>query len=292
MKFTNKHNFPPSLVAILSYDDYDYDDRENVLTASQIANSPVHQIILKKQHRNEIEVDVIDRVWSVLGSSTHSLLELVTVEGEEHEQRVYREFGKWIISGKYDVKKLLETNKLEIQDYKNTTKYKIRYGAIPTEWIIQLNTIKWIMTDIDKSLIEKLTIITIIKDLAPKDKFDNTFPSIPIKILNIPVIKNEDIELFIQSKIDAIENYNGKICTPEERWQSETKYSVKKIANKQASYNFDTIEEAQYYIDTHGRVTLWEPIKVIEGEDKRCVGYCEVNNFCVYWKEKYATKSE
>ena len=83
------------------------------------------------------------------------------------------------------------------------------------------------------------------------------------------------------------------MCTLKDRFNDGDKYAVKKKANKTATKLHDTLEEAQAHLDNLEKQypNIYE-IETRLGEDKKCLEYCSVCNFCPYYKEKYLNKGE
>ena len=72
------------------------------------------------------------------------------------------------------------------------------------------------------------------------------------------------------------------ICTEKERWRKDTAYAVIKKGGKRAIKLFDNEIDASIYANKNNA-----EVEVRYGEDTRCLGYCPVNQFCSYYKEKY-----
>lgn len=74
MKITNRYNLPKSIVAAIKNDTY---DSKADISISRLVMPP-RIVALQESHKDQIEEDASDRVWSLLGKTIHKIL-------EEHE---------------------------------------------------------------------------------------------------------------------------------------------------------------------------------------------------------------
>ncbi len=96
MTFTNKYNLPETLVRALSFDGYTPGE-SNISTTSLIGPPRIFQ--LKKRHKDKIEEDVIEKVWSLLGQAAHVVVERAEGRNSITEERLYLTINGWTISG-------------------------------------------------------------------------------------------------------------------------------------------------------------------------------------------------
>ena len=74
-KYTNKDNISLPLAVWLMHDDYDYDSRTNVISATSLLK-PTRALVLKTQHSElDKEVDIMSLVPSRMGSAIHAIAE-------------------------------------------------------------------------------------------------------------------------------------------------------------------------------------------------------------------------
>ena len=135
MKLTNKFNLPEPIVhAVLNQG---YTPGSSDITVTQLIQPPLLRQLTKK-HWNELEEDVVDRIWAVLGSSVHSFLETAYKGTTARlEERIYAEVRGWKVGGQFDV---LDGDTLS--DYKLTS----IFGASgKKEWENQLNVLRWLL---------------------------------------------------------------------------------------------------------------------------------------------------
>ena len=118
MKVTNHFNLPGPLInAIKGFDKAYKDSRgDTQISVTELISPPLIRR-LKKEHWDEIEEDASERVWSILGSAVHSILEHAGSENDLTEERLFLEVDKVKVSGQAD---LYEANGT-LSDYKITS---------------------------------------------------------------------------------------------------------------------------------------------------------------------------
>jgi len=99
------------------------------------------------------------------------------------------------------------------------------------------------------------------------------------------------IGLFIKGKVDEYQRCSEldddeiPPCTPEERWDSPSKYAVMKNGVKRAVRLFDIQEEADQLATSKG---AGHYVEVRKGESRRCRSYCLCRQFCNFYRENAA----
>ncbi len=74
-KYTNKNNISLPLAVWLMHDDYDYDSRDNVISATALLK-PTRALVLKYQNKDlDKSVDIADLVSARMGSAIHAIAE-------------------------------------------------------------------------------------------------------------------------------------------------------------------------------------------------------------------------
>ena len=72
-KYTNKDNVSLPLAVWLMHDDYDYDTRDNVISATALLK-PIRALVLIDQHKGlDKTVDIMSLVNSRMGSDSHTI---------------------------------------------------------------------------------------------------------------------------------------------------------------------------------------------------------------------------
>ncbi|MBU0962272.1 MAG: hypothetical protein KKD48_00005, partial [Nanoarchaeota archaeon] len=134
MKLSNVHNLPQAMVNAMS--DFQKPSK-NVLRVSELINAP-KQKELRLKHWDEIEEDVSERLWALLGNAMHYILEKGAPDDSFGEEILRAQIDGMIISGQADL-----WHMGVIEDYKTTSVNSYTFGLKP-EWVAQLNVYRWL----------------------------------------------------------------------------------------------------------------------------------------------------
>ena len=288
MKITNKLDLPTPFVDAVSRD-YEYVDKRYSVTSLL---KGYREILLTRRHFGEIEQDVADSIWLILGTAVHKILEESKEEFDElKETKIYYEFPNgYTLSGQQD---LYSESKKRITDYKTGSVWKVifddwdDYRKQCLYYGLLFRKIGFEVTNAE--------IVMILKDYSKaKAKSDPNYPEYPVYIKHFDFTEEEFKEAEEEiinkfSEIAALENVSDDelpLCTKEERWATEDKFAVMKKGNKRAVKVCDSQKEAQEYLDS-GK---GDYIEQRPGEDKKCPEYCSCCKFCSYWREKYGNE--
>lgn len=240
MKITNKHNLPEAIVSAMKNDAYAGPQNElKRISVSTIKDSPrIH--FLKVKHWEELEEDVSDGLWKMLGTAIHTLLERADKSESVKEQRIDVELDGITISGQMDVR-----NGEEITDYKSTSAWTIIFNpGGKKEWIEQLNIYAWLVYKKLGILIKKLQVNAILRDhTGSKVVEGSNYPKIPFAMVDLPVWSIDKTETYLKERIKLFKSCVG-------------------VAD-------DKLPECT-------QADMWEK----RGKPGRCEKYCPVNRFC------------
>jgi len=309
-KYTNKDNVSLPLAVWLMHDDYDYDTRDNVVSATALLK-PIRALVLIDQHKGlDKTVDIMSLVSSRMGSAIHAIaekawtnrkniskaLEALQVsnlddklvinpdkvkEGEIPiyvEQRHEKEIDDYIISGKYDL--IVDGT---VSDYKSTSVWSYIFDSNALKYTQQASIYKWLAPD--RITDNNVHIQYIFTDWSAAQAMrDSSYPQTRVLTKEYPIWSTEQTKFFISEKIKLLKQYKDSPqedlpeCNKEELWESETKYKYYKNPAKmaRATKNFDTLEEANVRLATDGGVGT---VVTVPGEVKAC-RYCEVSDIC------------
>ncbi|MFH2050098.1 MAG: hypothetical protein ABIJ12_11685 [bacterium] len=277
MIYTNKLNLPEVFLNVLLNDEYDRGDAD-ISVSSLLLPPRIFQ--LRERHKDEITVDVIDEIWKIMGKSIHNLLEANAPQNSLVEERLFINIGPWKVSGKFDI------YDGGIDDYKFTSGWAIVFGSRIEEWKKQLNFYRVMAVHYNLE-VNRLRNILIIRDWSEyQAKQKPAFPQRQVHIINQPI---ENYDTTLERMYDLVKIHRDTcllsdndlpICTPEERWQTKDVWAVMKEGRKSAVKLFNDKDEALAY--TLGNRNLH--VEDRPGESKRCESYCEVNQFCNYYK--------
>ena len=244
---------------------------ENRFSAGQISGPP-YQRKLKERYWDDITEDVSDKLFMLLGSAIHYVLEKGTPDDALAEEKMVIPFEGSEIVGVTDL-----YHDGVISDYKTTSVFSFMLGA-KKEWEIQLNLYAW-MYRAQGFPTKKLRIVAILRDWQKGKTLsgDPDYPKIPFLEVSIPMWSTETVETYIRAWIADYRATEGP-CSDYDRWQRPTTYAVMKNGNKRASRVLDTMTEATVWATENmkGKFEIVER----KGLYARCDGYCSVSKFC------------
>jgi hypothetical protein len=275
---TNKHGLPEALVAAVQNDPY---AGGGDISVTKLIDAPQRRV-LWRQHRDEVEEDVSERIWALLGQAVHHILERAGTDTLV-EQRLFADIEGWTLSGQFD---RLHLASQTLSDYKVTTTYKAKGDA---NWTKQLNILRWLAAKNDIA-VEKLEIVAIFRDFRRSEAGRNPeYPQQAVKVIDIPVWTLEETEEYIRQRIklhQVAQEGMSVPCTDDDRWYSGNKWALMKPGGKRALRVLD--EEPDFVPE--GTI-----VQVRPGKYRRCEEYCEVSRWCSQWQstlsdELYATQ--
>lgn len=314
LQYTNKHNVSLALAVFLMYDKYEYDDRQNSVSATGLIR-PIRQLVLSQQNKELMKtVDISDLVASRMGSAIHDGCEeswtnpenvakalkvlgagdtavdsVVINPGNDVdltgmipvyvEQRAEKELDGMVVTGKYDV--ILDGT---LNDYKSTSVWTYIYDSKADDYTKQGSIYKWLNQD--KITSDYININYIFTDWsASKARQDpKQYPQQRVLTKKYPLWSNTETENWILNKLAAYKRLADAPqeslpeCTDEELWATETvfKYYKNPAKTERATKNFATMDEALARKGADGNVGV---VKEVPGEVKAC-RYCAVVGVC------------
>jgi len=312
LEYTNKNNVSLALAVFLMYDNYEYDERPNSISATGLIR-PLRQLVLSKQNPALLKtVDIADLVATRMGSAIHKGCEDAWTDPENVknalkvlgasedaidnikinppyikpgetpvyvEQRAEKEILDFIISGKYDL--VLDGT---LNDYKSTSVWTYIFDSNADSYTKQGSIYKWLNPD--KITSDHMNINYIFTDWsAAKARMDTkSYPQIKTLTKQYPLWSTEETENWIMNKIEHYKVLANAPqeglpeCTDEELWATEETFKYYKNPNKldRSTKNFKTMDEALVRKSADGDVGI---IKTVPGEVKAC-RYCPVIGIC------------
>ena len=312
LEYTNKNNVSLALAVFLMYDNYEYDERPNSISATGLIK-PLRQLVLSKQNPALLKtVDIADLVSTRMGSAIHKGCEDAWTDPENVknalkvlgasedaidnikinppyikpgetpvyvEQRAEKEILDFVISGKYDL--VLDGT---LNDYKSTSVWTYIFDSNADSYTKQGSIYKWLNPD--KITSDYININYIFTDWsAAKARMDTkSYPQIKTLTKQYPLWSTEETQNWIMNKIEAYKALANTPqeglpqCTDEELWATEETFKYYKNPNKldRSTKNFKTMNEALVRKSADGDVGI---IKTVPGEVKAC-RYCPVIGIC------------
>lgn len=304
MKITNKFNLPEAYVQAVTKDFYDRGDIPFDYSVTELIQPP-RIVQLKRRHDDELEEDVSDMNWKLLGNVAHEILRQNEQSHEITEQRLYMTILERVVSGMSDN---YNAHRAVISDYKITSVWKYLHGDV-SEWEQQLNMLAHLRR-LDGYQVNGIEIIASLRDYRRGEAFQNPeYPQASVITVPIKLWKSSEAHAFMVSRVAAhigaevLEDHKLPICTKEERWESGDVYRIMIPGGKKASAVEFTKEEAEAKrneMNAKKNEPKYTPkgklkapdkrpdyvVDYVPGRPKRCTdGWCPVREFCNYYKE-------
>jgi hypothetical protein len=298
MELTNKSNLPNVIKRAVANDPYD-SSGSDISTTRLI--TPPRIRVLEAKHWENLTEDVADKIFALLGSSVHHVIERAVTDEDIAELRLFHEVNGWTLSGQFD----LLTAKGELIDFKVTSAWSaldaLKNGK--AEWEQQLNVLDYLSRHTDHSLknylgktlkVKSLSIMAILRDWSKmKTMTSKDYPKKQVVMIPVRQWSEEEQDNFVLARIKAHQEAEvGElpVCSAKERWRKDDKYAIMKDGRKTALRLLDTKDQVKQYLKDNKLVEGKGCTVVLRaGEDIRCQSYCRVNSFCDYFTEKSVT---
>jgi hypothetical protein len=295
MELTNKSNLPNVIKRAVANDPYD-SSGSDISTTRLI--TPPRIRVLEARHWENLTEDVADKIFALLGSSVHHVIERAVTDEDIAELRLFHEVNGWTLSGQFD----LLTSKGELIDFKVTSAWAaldaLKNGK--PEWEQQLNVLDYLSRHTDHSLknylgktlkVKSLSIMAILRDWSKmKTMTSKDYPRKQVVMIPVRQWSEEEQDNFVLARIKAHQEAEvGElpVCSAKERWRKDDKYAIMKDGRKTALRLLDTKDQVKQYLKDNKLVEGKGCTVVLRaGEDIRCQSYCRVNSFCDYFLEK------
>jgi hypothetical protein len=249
----------------------EYEVEPNRISVTSLIAPPLMRK-LAIEHWDEIEEDVSERLWALLGSAIHSVLQRYG-EGEnfEVEKKFELSEDKWTLVGHTD---LIDKTLKSIEDYKVTSVWSFLLGD-KIEWERQLNCYAYLARKSGYE-INHLFINAILRDWQVNKVGEEGYPEIPFWRKEIPLWTLEEQELYIKERLSLFSR-EARECTDEEKWKRGGEIALMQEGRKKALRLYANEDEASKVTLTKGQ--YFEKRKVTYF---RCLNYCRVRQFCPY----------
>ncbi len=292
MRYTNKFGLPEAIVRAVTNDEYDRGD--SVMSVTQLI-SPPRIVLLQRVNEDKLEVDVADRIPSVLGTAVHKLVEKGAAGLSNYivEERLFLEVRGWKISGAVDLQIDNGDGTWAINDYKITGTYSVMTEK--PEWERQLNCYAYLSYKSKERRVTSLKIIAILRDWQRKQaEINPNYPQCQVVTVDIPVWSYEQQRDYVESRVKMHQDAEKAVdsgeplsyCSDEERWVRGETWALMKEGRKSAVKLYDNKEDAESAV-IKGHYVEHRP-----GNAIRCSGnYCMVSAYCKQWQEELGSRS-
>lgn len=293
MRYTNRLNLPQPIVDAVQRKSYDGPFDDKTFSVTQLLQ-PARLNELMRRNDAKIVEDVADRIWALMGTSVHEVL-------EKSDSSALKEERLWApipdtpglkLTGRFDRLALIRDpyDRMILQDYKLASVWEVIMEAKPDR-ARQLNMLRWLCVK-NGYKVDGLQNIMILRDWSlRKSKTEEGYPDHQVAIIEQPMWAMAEAENFIHERAmqllaaRAAESQDDlPRCSPEETWERPTQYAVMKKDRQRALRVFGSADEAQAWIDVYDYPNQVS-IEVRRGEKVRCESYCPVADFCEQFHE-------
>lgn len=293
MILTNKLNLPQPFVDAAT-NDHEY--TEGRYSVTELLGGTC-EAILKRRHADDIEEDVSDRVWAILGTAVHEILR----QAEASESQIQENWlsvkleglaSGYELSGIFD---LYDDSTGTVTDYKNAVTIKWQKQEFE-DYRMQTLLYCWLLQQIGFAAWNG-EIVMILRDWSKgKAKFDKDYPQKQVQRVSFH-FSDKDMEeaeefvymWFIMVKHEeAVPDDCLEPCTPEQRWHKTDKWAVMKSGKKRAVRVYESEKDARVRAMEENKKADSNDLYYVEfreGEDTRCQSYCSVAQFCPYGRK-------
>ena len=298
IKITNKYNLPQVIERAERNDTYDSSGSD--ISATSLYKPP-RILRYMQEYKYEIEQDVSDMIFSLLGQSVHHVIERACADNDIAEKRLFYkgdETNGWTLSGQLD----LLTSKGDLIDFKVTSAWTALDALQNTksEFEQQLNILDFLCKKNEDVIypVKTLSITAILRDWSKlRVMQSDNYPRQQVVMIPIRRWTTEEQSEYIKARIKIHQRAHQAniasqdeipVCSASERWAKPDSYAVMKDGRKTALRVLNTEEKAKAYLRTQNLHDN-KNVKIVlrKGEDVRCQHYCLVNRYCSYYnKEK------
>ena len=280
MPLTNRYNLPKPLVSAVEWKWY---TKAGHISATSLLKSP-RQRWLQERHHADIQEDASDRIWALLGSAVHAILERQTADNHLTEERLWGVVNGWTVTGQADVL----SEDMTLSDYKVTSVYSFLLDD-KAEWEQQLNVYAWLYRHSGFD-VKRAQIVAILRDWSKrKSEMESDYPPVPVMVKTIPVWTLDEQRAFVEARVAAHQSTESladdalPLCTDAERWASSTVFALMRGKAKRAVRLFQSREEAERAL-AHAVDRADMRIDERPGQARRCESYCTAAPWCSQWK--------
>lgn len=279
MKLTNKFGLPDTVVKALTRSEYSKGESNRSIT--QLIDAPRVRI-LRQENWSNMEEDVSEKMWAVLGSAAHKMFEETGDDMHITEERLYTEIDGWVISGAIDVQRIDLDGGVTIIDYKTTSVWSVILGK--EGWKTQLNCYASLARRAKGVRVKGLKVVAILRDWNRRDALEKPdYPKAPIVEIDIEMWDEAEQDRYLEDRVSLHQSAEFQRltgtelpeCSSEDRWEKPSIWAVKKTGNKRALKLYSTEADAK------ASLLDGQEIEFRQGEPSRCAAnWCRVNAWC------------
>ena len=295
MRVTNKHGLSEAWVKA-SENQY---QKHGDYSATGLI-SPPRQTILVQRHDAQLEEDVSDRIWALLGNSVHYVLQHSGNVNAIVEQRLSIDvLGKQITFQPDRVERIpnVQPAEFHLKDFKVTSAWSVVHAAkeMKVEWEAQTNIYAYGERQ-NGINVTQISIEALIRDWNKHDAIKKDYPNCQVQVLPVELWSDDKCRAYLEERVKLHEyaatlpDVDLPYCTDKERWAKSDVYAVYKQGSNRAcngglkSSRAAAIAFAKERNDKTSKADKKKGVSYAvayrQGESIRCEGYCSAKCVC------------
>lgn len=268
--------------------------------------NPPRVVHLKKRYGHKVGVNLETGISSMLGTAVHEYFEKYLdmwcdkydYDGYDLEAQIKREFevggDKVTVSGRYDIRE-----GSALYDLKSIKVWKLIFDPNLDEFHEQQNLYSYLLY-LDGIELDTINIVALYKDWQEGNALrDRNYPRHQMMEYGLTHWSREDQEALLMDRLTTLHAHRNAsdeelpICSRDERWErhqggATIHYAI--LKNRKAKratkvIKEGTLDEAIEVARGMKGMTKASVIEVRYAIPKRCVKYCDINEYCSFWKE-------
>ena len=279
MKLTNLYGIPEAFQRFEEAHPYD-PGPANISVTSLIDSPQIRR--LRREHAEDISEDVSDRIYAILGTAVHAILEDGAAPDQIVEERLFAEFSGQMISGQIDLQTPRKNGDRVLSDYKTASAATVQFNPEGKDaWVKQLNCYAAIARA-NGIGVQGLEVVAVLRDWTKSRASRSVaYPQHPVVTIPIEMWTTHKCVDFINRRL-SLHADDAAECTPEDRWSRGGKvkafeHNLDGTLRKRATRVFPTMTDAQMW-----SLSQSKDIELIAEDTTftRCEQYCAVAPFC------------
>lgn len=295
MKITNRLNLPAPLVHAVTR--HPRKREPNTISVSELIQPPQLRALVQK-YDDELTEDASDRLWALLGTLLHGVMEKNAegIDGHVTEEELSTDVLGWRVIGHYDLSEMVLDGEL-LTDWKLTSVYSMKDKEVKPEWDAQVNCYAELLRRAGRN-IKQAQIVAIGRDWSQSRAFrerESDYPQQQVIVKPVGLWDSETVAAYLESRVRLHQEAERGIwpeCTPEERWARPDIWALHKKGQKKAVKLFEDKEIAQGWLDGILGGDKSHFIQYRQGESIRCAAYCPAAPKCPQWAKLNPTLSD
>lgn len=293
MRITNRLNLPAPLVHAITR--HPRSQEPNTISVSELIQPPQLRA-LARIHDAELTEDASDRLWALLGTLLHGVMEQSAQGMKDHftEEELSTEVLGWKVIGHYDLSEMVLDGEL-LTDWKLTSVYSMKDKELKPEWDAQVNCYAELLRRVGRN-VTRAQIVAIGRDWSQSRALrEADYPQKQVTVKPVGLWASEMVTAYIEDRVRLHQEAERGVwpdCTPEERWARPDIWALHKKGQKKAVKLFEDPEIAQKWLDGILGGDKLHHIQHRTGESIRCAAYCPAAPKCKQWAKLNPTLSD